>query len=164
VVIDHATNNLGNYQGDVINSTISSGYGTQVAFDSSGARSQILINQRIYATGVFDHSVTGALNLSESSSGSSKTWTIASGSITTYHNLAKIKGTARFSNVVYNTQCCLPVSGSISTLLQSTSASTGALAALMNGKTESLTFTGCGTATFVDHSGATSSVVMSNCL
>lgn len=163
VTIDHNTANLKNYQGDVISANIGTGYGSQVHFTAGGARDQIVINQRIYSTGRFDHSVSGTLNVTETGSGTAKTWTIASGTVTTYYNLKKAKGTASFSNVVYDTTSCFPLSGSITTTFASTSAS-DAIGTALNGKTETLTFSSGGTATLVDTSGNTSTVQLTHCL
>lgn len=159
IYVDHSTADLGNYEGDTIATNIASGYGDQVTFNGSGARTGVTIRQRVYSTGFFDHSVTGALTISESGTTRS-----VSGTVSTYHNIVRVKGTTTFSAVVYNNTCCLPVSGTISTSFAKTTASpTNLLTAAIDGKTESLSITGCGTGTLTAYNGAISSVILNNC-
>ncbi len=161
VTIDHASANLANFDtGTTISANIGSGYGTKVVFDGSGGRKEVQVRQRLYTSG-YDHSVDADLTLSESVG----TRTITGGTVKVYHNKMKVIGSSTFSNVVYNTQCCNPISGSITTTFSAGAhVSPTALGSLAVGKSESLTFTGCGTATFVNTSGTSSSVTLNNCL
>ena len=158
ITIDHASTNLGNFDtGTTINATIGSGYGTQVVFDGAGHRKQVIINQRI-SSARFDHSITGSLTVSESGS----TRTISSGTVTVYHNLRKVVGTATFSNVVYDDTCATPVSGTISTSFTAGAhVSPGTAGAAIVGRSETLMFNACGDQTLVDTDGTTNAVVVS---
>lgn len=158
VTIDDATANLNNYQGDTIGAIIGSGYGSQVTFNGSGARTAVTIDHHLSCT-AFDHSLTGQLSISESGT----TRTVA-GTLTTYHNKVKMKGTTTFSSVVYNNTCCQPVSGTITTTFATTSQSpNNAITTAMNGKTETLTISSCGVASYTDYSGVTSTIAMTGC-
>jgi len=157
--IDHATADLANYEGDSIAANIATGYGSQVTFNGSGARTGVTIRQRVYSTGFFDHSVTGGLSISES--GTTRT---VSGSVSTYHNIVQVKGTTTFTSVVYNNTCCLPVSGTISTAFAKTASSpTNVITSAIDGKSESLSISGCGTGTLTTHNGAVVPVALNNC-
>lgn len=157
ITIDHATANLGNYQGDTISANIGTGYGVSVAI-SSGVRTSVVVRQRLTGT-LFDQSIAGTLSITETSGAVART---ASGTITTYYNLLKVKGTTTFTSVRYEDTCCLPVSGTVSTVLASTSQSEAAGIAL-NGATESLTFAGCGLASLTNTAGTVSTVAVSGC-
>lgn len=82
------------------------------------------------------------------------------GTVITYHQIAKVKATS-VVNVGMSTGCCTPTSGTVTTTFN-TSAS-GALAKY-NGATETLTFTGCGTATYTGPEGYTGNVSLTHCL
>jgi hypothetical protein len=160
VTIDHHTANLGNYEGDTIAANVGTGYGDVVTW-TGGKRTGIQVRQRVYSS-LFDHSVNGSVTISESSGIAASNRTVT-GSVDVYHNKLKVKGTSTFNNVVYVDTCCNPTSGSISTAFAKTSQS-GTVGAALDGKTETLTFTGCGTATFVDYKGTSSNVTLSHCL
>lgn len=160
VTIDHQTADLGNYQGDAISANVGSGYGAVVTW-TSGKRTGIELRERVHST-LFDHSVNGSVTISESSGIAAANRTVT-GSVDVYHNKLKVKGTSTFNNVVYNDTCCTPVSGSVSTAFAATSQS-GTAGAALDGKTETLTFTGCGTGTLVDYRGQSSNVTLSHCL
>jgi hypothetical protein len=83
-----------------------------------------------------------------------------SGTVITYHQLAKVKATSVI-NVGMSAGCCTPTSGTVTTTFN-TSAS-GALAKY-SGATETLTFTGCGTATYTGPEGYTGNVSLTHCL
>jgi hypothetical protein len=160
ITVDHATPNLGNYQGDTIAPTIGAGYGIGVNWAGAPAiRVAMIINQHV-SSPVFDHSVTGTLGISETNGASNR---MVSGQVVVYHNLVKVKATSTFSNVVYTDVCCLPTDGSISTAFAATSQS-GATGQALDGKSETLTFTGCGTATLTQINGKTIDVTLSHCL
>jgi hypothetical protein len=161
--VDDKTSNLGNFNSTTIATIANSGYGSQVDFNSTGQRSSITLAHRIKSGILFDQSVTGTVTIDESAGATQRT--ISGGSVTVYHNLLKVIGTSTFNDVVHKDGCCFPVSGDIQTTF---SAGTGAntptqagLAAV--GKTETLTFTGCGTATLQSYDGTTSSVVLTRC-
>jgi hypothetical protein len=163
IVMDDASSNLSNYNGDTIATVVNGGYGQQVTF-SSGARTALTLDRRIYVSGKYDHSLEGSLSISETAGASQRTVT---GSVTMYHNLLKIIGTAQFNSVVHSDTCCQPISGSITTTFSA--ATTGnqvaptTAGAKLVGKSETLTFTGCGTATLQDTRGNTSNVTISRC-
>ncbi len=157
VTIDHSTADLGNYESDTISTIVNSGYGTSVTI-AGGVRTGVVVKQRMSST-LFDVSVNGTLTVSETASASSRT---VSGTVTTYHNLLKVKGTAVFSSVVYSNSCCTPVSGTIDTTLASTSAS-GAAGEALDGKTEKLVFRSCGLATATNTEGVASTVALTGC-
>lgn len=188
VTIDDTTSGIqGNYQLDTFNGSGASGFsftafnsggGKEVVFNGSGKRSSVTIAEHLAgATGgglsLWDHTVAGTVNLSESGSGSSTTWTATSGTVTSgtcssgvtvYHNKAKVMGTTCFESVTYSASCCTPTSGTIVTSFSTTSRSgSGLLATAMNGKSESLTFNGCGSATYTDYAGTSSTVTMGSC-
>jgi len=174
LTIDDATANLGNF--DQANSTVSSivnsGYGSKVTFNSSGARTQLVILHHIKAVGSdgitkYDHSVdTGNyLTITETAGASTRT---ISGSVNVFHNLLKIIATSTFNNVTHEDGCCTPVSGTINTVYASAGNSPHVqpttAGATYVGLSESLTYTGCGTATFTNVSGTSSTVDTSQCL
>lgn len=163
VVIDDATANVGIFDtGTTVPTLLNGGYGTQVTFNGSGARSLITVNRREYAVGVFDHSVIGQLNVSEPSSGSSNR--SVSGTLQVYHNGLKIIGSSVFTAVSHSDTCCVPVSGSVTTTFAAGAhVAPTALGAAIVGKSETLTFTGCGTANMQSANGTTTAVTLSNC-
>ncbi len=87
----------------------------------------------------------------------------ASGTVTVYHNSVLMKGTATLTAVQYTDSCCYPVSGSIATAFVATSLS-DAQAQVLSGTTETLTFTGCGTAQWHPLNGKDSLVTLDNCI
>ncbi len=160
-VIDNSSSNLSNFDGQGIGTIQNGGYGAAVSFNASGVRTGVTLAHRVYVTGVFDHSVSGNLAITEGNGASSRT---ISGQVTVYHNRARVVGTSTFSNVVHEDVCCLPVSGTITTTFAAGSnVSPTALGSLLVGKTESLTFTGCGTATYTSSSGVASDVTLHRC-
>jgi hypothetical protein len=190
VTMDDTTSGIdSNYQSDTFNGSGASGLtistvgvgakggAKQVTFNSSGKRTGVTVLEHVSAvensTTVFDHTVAGSVTLSESGSGSSSSWSVSTGTVSSgqctsggmivYHNLVKVMGRTCFQSVTYDTSCCTPVSGTVTTTFSTTSASSGAISALMNGKTESLTFNGCGSATYTNYAGASSTVSMGHC-
>jgi hypothetical protein len=155
-VVDDATVNLGNFDGDAISTVTNGGYGSEVTF-ASGKRTSATIAHRIYSTGIFDHSVTGTVQVSDS--GSSRS---VSGTVTVYHNLLRIIGTSSV-NVVHQDGCCFPISGTITTLFSQGSVAPTTLGRLAVGKTETLNITGCGTATLTSYDGSTANVILDRC-
>lgn len=175
-----------NYQSDLFNgsgasgvtfTSFNSGAGKKITF-AGGKRTAVNFAEHLSAVSaagvdLWDHTVAGTVNLSESGSGSASTWTATagtvsggacSGGVTVYHNRAKVMGQTCFSSVTYTANCCTPTAGTIVTTFSKTSASgNGIIAAAMNGKSETLAITGCGTATFTDYSGASSTVTLKSC-
>lgn len=193
-VDDTVTTVHANYESDPFDSTgvsgqniaqFNSGYGSAVAFNASGKRTSVTLAENISATNsggtqILDHTVAGVVNLTESTSSGITSWTASSGTVTggactigggginVYHNLIKMLATTCLQNVTYNTTCCTPVSGTVTTTFAKTahSYSSGVLGTLdtaMNGKSETLTITGCGTATYTDYAGNSASVKLANC-
>jgi hypothetical protein len=158
VELDHKTANLGNYEGDTIVPTIGAGYGEQVTW-TNNVRTAVQVSQRIYSVGLFDHSLVGSVAISEAADGESRT---ATGTVTFYQNLLRVKGASTFNNVVYNNSCCDPISGSVTTVYAATSQS-GTAGQALDGKSESITFTSCGLATFTAVDGTTTNVSLTQC-
>ena len=89
--------------------------------------------------------------------------TIVSGTIVTYHNLAQVAGASSFNNVAFSASCCYPVSGSITTTFSSISGHTPLLPKFV-GASETLTYTGCGTAIYSGPEGYNGPVTMGHCI
>lgn len=158
VSIDDVSTNLSNFDNQAISANIGAGFGTQMFFDGSGARKQLIIKRRLYSS-VFDHSINGNLNLAEASGVRT-----VNGSITVFHNKMKVVGTSSLSNVTYNNSSCIPVSGSITTTFAAgVNVSPNPGGALLVGKSESLVFNGDGTARFTDVTGTTTTVTVNHC-
>ena len=166
--IDHATANLGNFDtGTTIAANVGSGYGTIAGF-TSGQKSSLSFAQHISAVNaagktLYDHSVytSTPLTLTEASGATSRTVT---GTVTLYHNLLKVVGTSTLTSVVHSDSCCHPTSGTISTTFAAgTNVSPTTAGSALVGKTEVMTFTGCGTANLTDSSGATTAVTIKRC-
>lgn len=161
VVVDDATVNLGNFDNASINTIHNGGYGTAVSFDANGARTSVTIGHRTKVAGIFDHSVAGTLTITEASAAA--TSRTISGSVTVYHNLIQVVGTSTFTNVVHENTCCFPTSGTITTAFAAGNTAPTGIGNLVVGKSESLTFTGCGTATYTAYDGTTSTVTLNRC-
>ena len=160
-LIDHVTANLSNFDGAAIPTITNGGYGMKVDFDGSGARSAVTIAERVRVIGAYDHSIHGSLTITETSGASSRT---ANGTVDVYLNIAEVIGTSVFTNVVHSDMCCQPTSGSITTTFAAgSSPPTTAIGLLMVGQSETLTFTGCGTANLVAFDGSTKQVRLSRC-
>ena len=163
VTVDHATANLGNFNGDTISALSNSGYGNQITYNGSQARSAATIKQRLVISGSLDHSVSGSVTIAETTSTSSTR--ILSGSLTVYHNLLKIVGTATFKNVTHSNSCCLPISGNITTTFAAGSnVAATPDGAIYIGKSETLDITGCGSANFTDINGTVTNVSLDRCI
>jgi hypothetical protein len=151
--VDHITANLNNFNNDPINPTIKSGFGLQIDLTNGS----ITINERIYAA-TFDYSISGTVAYTSAVSG-----TTIGGTLNVYNNKLTLLGHTAFSNLTYVPTCCLPTSGSITTsfvtLLLSNSA-----AARYNNKSETLTFTGCGTGNLTSIDGINQTVTLDHCL
>ena len=162
VTVDDGVANLANFDGQTIPAIANGGYGTKVTLNGSGGRSAIQIGHRIYSTGNFDHSVSGSLNVTETAGAGSRT---VSGSVVVFHNVLKVVGTSTFNSVSHTDTCCLPVSGFITTAFAAGAnvAPTTAGSAFV-GKTETLTFTGCGSGTLTDTTGASKTVTLNHCI
>jgi len=160
--IDDATANLGNFDLQTIATVVNGGYGAKISFGSNGMRDALSLNRHVVVDGVFNHSVTGNLAVAESVN--SPTTRTLSGSVTVYHNLLKVVGTSTFNDVIHEDSCCFPVGGNISTVFAAGSnvAPTSAGLAVV-GKSESLTFTGCGTAVYQSFDGSTANVTLNRC-
>ena len=162
ITIDDASTNLANFDGVSIPVIANGGYGTQVGFNASGARSSVSMGRRVYVAGRFDHSVKGNLSVTEAAAGSAAR--TVNGNMVVYHNLLKVVGTSTFNNVSHSDTCCVPVSGSITTAFTAgTNVAPTLIGSKIVGKSETLTFTGCGTGTLQSPDGTSSDVSLSNC-
>jgi hypothetical protein len=160
VTIDDATDNLANFDSDPISKIVNGGYGTQVNFNSSGARSGVVIARRMYSVGLYDHSLSGSLNVNESVGANSRT---VSGTLKIYHNALRVIGTATFTSVVHEDDCCYPVSGTISVLYGQGTTPPTTLGQYAVGKTETLTFNSCGNGTLKTYDGTIQNVFLTSC-
>jgi hypothetical protein len=161
-IVDDASANLANFDGDTL-PTINSngGYGAAVSFGSNGARDGITLGHHIAVQGEFDHSVEGNLSVNELPGANSRT---VSGTVKVYHNLLRVIGTSTFNNVVHEDVCCLPVSGSITTAFTAgTNVAPTAAGQLIVNKSETLTFTGCGSAILQGADGSSKTVSLNRC-
>ena len=158
--VDDQSSNLSNFDNATIATIANGGYGTRVNFNSNGARNQVIIARRVVASGDFDHSISGTITVNEAVGASSRTLT---GSVQIYHNLLRVIGAATFNNVVHDDTCCLPISGSISTVFSAGTVSPTTLGQYAVNKTETLTFTACGRAVLQTYDGVTENVELNRC-
>lgn len=160
VTLDDASANLDNFDGATIETIANGGYGTQVSFDDNDHRNSLTIARHIVAANRFDISVSGSVAVTENSDSERE----VNGEIKVYHNLLKVIGTSTLNAVTHNATCCLPVSGSITTSFAAgENVEPSVRGSLLVGKSETLTFTGCGTATLQTTSGTQVDVELSNC-
>jgi hypothetical protein len=140
--------------------------GGAVVHFSGGTRDSLTLEGvNLIASGKFNHTLTTAPVGSSSTplviSGGS---VINSGSVTTFHNLAKVVATTTFNNVGFSTGCCTPTSGTLSTTFATEVGTTpSALGAKLVGTTETLSFTGCGTGTYSGIDGTPGPVTLGHC-
>jgi hypothetical protein len=121
------------------------------------------ISQKNPAQILFDYSYSGQLtqNISDSSSQST------TGTVKLYHNLGHLIATSSLDNLVNNSDCSVATSGTITTKFSASTEPNApqplpALSSYVNA-TESLTFSSpCGTATYVDITGKSSTVQVSS--
>ena len=158
--IDDSSANLSNFDNATIASIHNGGYGSAVSFDSAGKRNTLVVGQHITLTGVYDHSVSGSLTLTEGAQQRA-----VNGQVKIYHNILKVVGTSTFTNVVHTDLCCWPVGGSISTAYSAgANVAPGVLGAKLVGKSETLSFSGtCGSGTLTNADGASTSVSFKRC-
>lgn len=160
-VVDDASVKLANFDNKAVSTIHNGGYGVAVDFASDGSRNQLTIAHRVYVSGLFDHSVTGSLSLTESPGATSRT---LNGTVKVYHNLMRVVGTSTLASVVHEDMCCLPVSGTITTVYGTgDNVAPTLLGQLLVGKSEKLTFTGCGTATLENTDGVARNVTLNRC-
>lgn len=104
---------------------------------------------------VWDHTISSVAEepLSITKSGTERT--ITTGTVVVQHNILLYTAKAAFSGVKFDpTTCgCLPTAGTITTQLSGSK--TG---------TETLTITGCGTATIQDSTGAKTDITLNHCI
>jgi hypothetical protein len=146
---DDWTGSVSNFAGDSISPLSGGGYGVQLASGSMTIARHLVTGSTNYSV------VTAAAPTSASvsyvpitiSSGT------ASGAAIVYDNVNGIIGVSTLNSLVYQAGCCFPVSGSISTQFhQSWNPAHPATATglMYDGKTETLSFSGCGSATYTD--------------
>jgi hypothetical protein len=155
--IDDASENLANFDGDSIPAISNGGYGLAVQFNSQDKRSQLTIGHRLVIDGGIDHSVSGTVSVVEGNG--SRT---INGSVKVYHNIVKVIGTSTFNNVIHDNTCCLPIGGSITTVF-SAGANVAPVLSSIVGKSETLTFTGCGSASLQRPDGSVINVSLNRC-
>jgi hypothetical protein len=157
-VIDNTSTNLSNFNNDTITPFLNGGYGSQVAFNSAGARDSLRLSYRMSSALLFDQTINGTLAVADSGS-----YRTISGSVTVYHNGLQVIGTSTFSNVIHKDGCCFPTSGTITTQFTQGSVAPTAAGSLAVGKSEVLTLTGCGTGTLQSYDGTTTDVALTRC-
>ena len=147
------TNGGTTYDGTVLPST-----GTTVV--SSGATRTITINgtHKLGKTAggvtVFEHYLRTPTPLTVTGTRAGGNRAITGGTITVYHNLAKYQASLTFSGVTWgSSSCCYPTSGTL----------TGTLSGSLTGTTTMTFSSTCGTAAYVDNSGANGTVTLSQC-
>jgi hypothetical protein len=173
-------NAFGNFDGDVFPTTPIAGCTagcSQVTF-ASGVRTQISFLHHLSANGAFlefdQTTFTGTLSGTPAitptitpiaiATDSAGTRTITAGTVTTFNNLANVYGVSTLENLVFNNQCCTPISGTISTRFAAGQAAANALTAFyVTGISETLTFSGCGTAVLTSTTGTASQVNINHC-
>lgn len=166
LTIDHSSAGLGNYQNDSLNNISTNLYpgdGNAVTW-LSGARTAVAFHSRLTISTSTDYSITtdgNPLIVSESPGAGSRS--VSGNAVVVYDNINKVKGATTFTNVTYQDNCCLPVSGVVTTRFSSTSLS-GATGQALNGQSETLTFKGCGSASFTSTGGSTSNVAADWCI
>lgn len=162
IYIDHASANLSNFdQAPIAAINPDGGYGVAVSFGANGLRNSVQFAHRTELPNVFNYSVVGSLSLSENSTESSRS---VSGSITVYHNLLQVIGTSTLSQLAHADSCCHPTSGTIATTFSAgANVAPTTRGAELVGKTESLNFTGCGTATLTKADGSTANLTLRRC-
>ena len=122
----------------------------------------MVMKRRLYSS-LFDVSVNGALTITEASAGA--TSRSVSGAVTVYHNLLRVVGTSVLSNITHSDTCCLPVSGTVTTVFSAgTNVGPTLLGTLLVGKAEVLTITGCGTGTLQRIDGSSVHVALNGCI
>jgi hypothetical protein len=160
-VIDDASANLKNFNGDTIAPFLNGGYGSQVTFNNAGLRSSIHLSYRMASDLIFDQSINGNLTISDATPAlGSQT---INGTITVYHNSLQVIGSSKFTDVVHTDGCCVPTSGTIQTTFSQGAVAPTALGSLAVGKTETLTLTGCGTGTLTSYDGTVTNVALTRC-
>jgi hypothetical protein len=158
--VEVAVDSAGSYQ--AVDGNTYSG-GELVSF-SGGVRSGITINGLNIWSPVFHHSLTTNAGVGGSPIVISGGNTITSGAVITFHNLARVKASSSFANVGFSTGCCTPTSGTITTSFSTINGVTPtALGTRLAGTSESLTFTGCGTATYSGIDGTAGAVTLGHC-
>lgn len=145
--IDDLSTNLLNFDSQTIAPLTGSAYGVNVTY-SGNTPTAMTISRRVATRSASDFSVNSQGGGSIAISGGVVT---ASG-VTIYDNRLWIVGTASTSDLTYSATCCFPVGGTITTaFVAGTTATTPQPGGLLyTGKSETLTFTGCGTATLKD--------------
>lgn len=157
--VDHVTADLSNFDNQTISTIINSGYGMKVDFNASGLRSAITLKERVVVVSSYDHTIDASLSISEGTGSRS-----VSGTVKVYLNHVKVVGTSTLSGIVHTDQCCVPTSGTITTAFAAgANVAPTAIGALIAGHSESLTFTGCGTATHTAYDGTVTQVSLSRC-
>jgi hypothetical protein len=160
-VIDDASTNLKNFNNDTIIPFLNGGYGSQVTFNNSGLRSSIRLSYRVASDLLFDQTINGNLNISDATPApGSQT---INGTIVVYHNGLQVIGSSTFTNVIHTDGCCVPTSGTIQTTFSQGTVAPTALGSLAVGKSETLTLTGCGTATLKGYDGTVTNVALTRC-
>lgn len=136
---------LYNFDDAQILPTINDGYGTSVHYDDKSS-----INQISIAENMNEHTIIGGAHLTQKKGQPY----IPVAYMTVYQNVLHLVGKSQLKDLAFNDSCCTPISGTITTQFNAGSnvAPTDQGAHFV-GKTETLTFDGCGTARLRDFEG-----------
>lgn len=136
--------------------------GTVVAL-SSGVRNSLTVSGINYLGKNSSGKTTFSHSL-KSSTLSISNGAIATGTITVIHNLAKVQATSTLTNLTFTAGCCTPTGGSVSTTFSAITGVTPAMPGFV-GVTETLQFTGCGTAIYTGpEANLGGNVTLAHCL
>jgi len=163
--IDTASANLTNFDDATLSTLSDGGWGVETTFEGILKKRnhlklayRLILTDSATSTVVADRTIHGDFSIDEAVLAGTLTIT---GSLSAYHNLLKIIGTTQLTALTISSSCWLPVSGTIQTTFSAganvppTSSGTARV-----GKTETLTFTGCGTASLTAFDGTVTTVTV----
>jgi hypothetical protein len=147
IVIDHAVKNgsLANFDNAAILPTVRSGYGFSVHYDSQTNIQQVDLAEHMQTNdkNSTDQTVLGSAHMHRDQKGIR----IDEASFTVYQNVLQLIGKSQLKDLTFNDSCCTPISGTITTqFISGNSVAPSDQGARFVGKSETLTFNGCGKA------------------
>lgn len=145
--------NLFNFDDASILPTIADGYGASIHYDEHS-----LINQISLAENISEQTVVGSAHVFQKHGQAH----IKTAYMTVYQNVLHLIGKSRLNDLTFTDTCCTPVSGTITTEFTSgANVAPTEKGAHFIGKTETLTFEGCGSAQLHDYQGHSSPLQIS---
>ncbi len=151
-----ATLTLDSSGGTAYDGTTMNANGVKITRNSATARTVLVDSVHRVLRGPlgrkwFDHYLSGTVTVSGTRAGGDR---VISGSLTVYHQLIQYTAANTFNNVTWgSSSCCYPTSGNISATLTGNVTGTATLAFSST----------CGSATFTDTAGASSTVTLTQC-